>query len=116
MTIYELLTAVRSLPDTVSFSQVMAVIEAHYHFSPTAFQNGALENEAGKNEGSCRLFAFGLLHGLSEKEMLSCFGDYYRKDVLQNPDGSDHQNIRQFMKSGWQGIRFPQPALTPRSG
>ena len=27
---------------------------------------------------------------------------YYR-DVLATPDGDDHPNIRNFMKSGWEG-------------
>jgi len=30
---------------------------------------------------------------------------------LKNPEGTDHQNIRNFMKSGWDGITFDQNAL-----
>ena len=33
------------------------------------------------------------------------WGQYYR-DVLKNPDGDDHQNIRNFMKYGWEGVPF----------
>ena len=29
------------------------------------------------------------------------------KRFKKNPDGSDHGNIRNFMKSGWKGVSFP---------
>lgn len=31
--------------------------------------------------------------------------------VLKNPDGEDHQNIRNFMKLGWDGIVFSGEAM-----
>jgi len=34
--------------------------------------------------------------------------------VLGNPQGTDHQNIRNFMKIGWIGIAFEGDALKPR--
>jgi len=41
---------------------------------------------------------------------------YYREDVLGNPDGTDHANIRSFVKVGWDGVTFPYgPALLPKS-
>ncbi|VAW65482.1 hypothetical protein MNBD_GAMMA10-1709, partial [hydrothermal vent metagenome] len=40
--------------------------------------------------------------------------DYYRKDVLQNPQSNDHQNIRNFMHSGWSGISFNARVLTKK--
>ena len=60
------------------------------------------------------LFAFAQKQQLSEAQTLACFGDYYRKDVLENPQGEDHQNIRQFMKSGWFGIAFSGDALAAK--
>jgi hypothetical protein len=30
-----------------------------------------------------------------------CFGAYYREEVLGDLEGTNHQNIRNFMKSGW---------------
>ena len=33
------------------------------------------------------------------------WGQYYR-DVLANPNMSDHQNIRNFFKYGWEGVDF----------
>jgi hypothetical protein len=34
---------------------------------------------------------------------------------LATPQGSDHQNIRQFMKHGWDGVLFSQLALELKS-
>ncbi|NNF96141.1 MAG: hypothetical protein HKM94_04340 [Halobacteria archaeon] len=53
--------------------------------------------------------------GRRELETLACFGKYYREDVLQHPQGTDHLNIRTFMRHGWSGIQFEYPALTPRN-
>ena len=101
-------------PESVAFNETIAVIEALYDFTPTAFTNGATRNEAGQNNGSCKLFSFAKLNGLSPQQTLACFGDYYRKDVLDNPDGIDHQNIRNFMQTGWEGIAFDGVALTAK--
>jgi hypothetical protein len=101
-------------PDRISFEDTMAVIDALYEFTPTTFQNGNQLNEAGKNNGSCKLFSFAKLHGLSQQQTLHCFGAYYRNDVLQHPNGTDHQNIRNFMQTGWDGIEFGDTALVPK--
>jgi len=101
----------------VDFQDTMAVIAAHYHYQPTEFSNGVqqpLLNEAGKNEGSCKIFAFAKIHQLSQQQTLALFGDYYRKDVLENPEGTDHQNIRTFIRDGWDGIIFKGEALTAK--
>ncbi|MEB2777756.1 HopJ type III effector protein [Algoriphagus sp. D3-2-R+10] len=57
------------------------------------------------------MFYFAKPHGLSPSETLVLFGDFHRKDVLENPDGSDHQNIRNFMQAGWEGIEFDGEVL-----
>ena len=100
------LAKLNSVPDQVEFNEVMHVISANYHYQPRTFSNGALINESGSNEGSCKIFAFAKLHSLSKETTLACFGQYYRKDVLLNPEGIDHRNIRNFIKHGWQGINF----------
>ncbi|MBI5006027.1 MAG: HopJ type III effector protein [Nitrosomonadales bacterium] len=102
-------------PESVSFDDTMAVIESLYEFTPTSFRNGDLHNEAGKNNGSCKLFSFARLHGLSQQETLNCFGAYYRNDVLKHPQGTDHQNIRNFMRSGWEGIVFEGEAIKAKA-
>ncbi|MEL6562602.1 MAG: HopJ type III effector protein [Bacteroidota bacterium] len=112
--IKQLLDKVRTKPETVQFGEVLDVIEEFYQYRPTAFKNGDTENSEGQNEGSCKLFTFAMIHQLDEKDTLNLFGDYYRKDVLESPDGIDHQNIRNFMKYGWEGISFESTALYER--
>ncbi|MFL0801262.1 MAG: HopJ type III effector protein [Agarilytica sp.] len=107
----ELLTQLRTAPESIEFDQAMATIANHYDYTPTRFENGEVVNEAGTNEGSCKLFAFAKLNGLSEMETLALFGKYYRNDVLENPTGNDHGNIRNFILDGWLGIRFEGEAL-----
>jgi hypothetical protein len=114
MTIDSFIATLSANPDSIQFTDTMAVIEAHYDFTPTAFQNGNIRNEAGQNSGSCKLFSFAKLHGLTEQQTLACFGDYYRVDVLQHPQAQDHQNIRNFIQSGWNGMQFDQPALNAK--
>jgi hypothetical protein len=111
MTLDAFLKKLNDTPDTVTFDDTMATIGEVYDFTPKAFVNGEMKNEAGQNSGSCKLFSFGLLNGLSEAQTLACFGAYYREDVLKHPEGTDHQNIRNFMKSGWAGVKFEGPAL-----
>ncbi|WP_373689498.1 HopJ type III effector protein [Photobacterium ganghwense] len=111
-------TQLKQQPESVSFSQVMQVINDNYAYAPVTFSNGlgkeTLTNPAGTNEGSCRIFAFAQLNKLTEAETLACFGEFYRNDVLQHPAGSDHQNIRHFMKYGWAGIKFDDCPLTTK--
>ena len=114
MELKDFLHKLDAAPDSIAFGDTIALIDACYDFTPTAFTNGATRNEAGQNNGSCKLFSFALLHHLTQQQTLACFGDYYRKDVLGNPDGSDHQNIRNFMQSGWNGVKFEGAALTPK--
>jgi hypothetical protein len=107
----QLVSDIQSAPNEVEFSSVIEVIDNEYEFTPTRFQNGELVNEAKQNNGSCKIFAFAKLTGLTEQQTLACFGDFYRKDVLEHPDNTDHQNIRNFMKFGWEGIKFDGEAL-----
>ncbi len=102
--------------EAVGFNETIAVITENYHYQATEFSNGLGErlliNSAGTNEGSCKIFAFAQLNQLDQQQTLNLFGDYYRLDVLNKPDGTDHQNIRNFMQYGWEGIRFNGAALT----
>lgn len=109
------LQKLQQTPHDIAFSDTMDVIDSQYVFTPTAFRNGELENAAGENNGSCKIFAFARLQGLEPAQALACFGDFYRKDVLENPQGTDHQNIRNFMQSGWDGIAFHGTALAEKA-
>lgn len=111
MSIQELLEKIKSESQSLQFTEIIAFVDENYVFTPTKFTNGETTNEAGQNSGSCKLFSFAKMHGLTESETLACFGEYYRNDVLENPDGTDHQNIRNFMKFGWEGVKFEGEAL-----
>lgn len=89
----------------LDFEDTMQVIADNYTYTPSSFNNGDLENEAGQNEGSCKIFAFAKINNLNEEQTLKCFGRFYQ-DVVNTPDGTDHGNIRNFMQSGWSGISF----------
>ena len=106
-----LLEQLEQAPETINFKEVIAYIDENYDFTPTKFTNGNTINEANQNNGSCKVFSFAQLKNLSKEQTLSLFGEFYREDVLKNPDGTDHQNIRNFMKFGWEGISFDGEAL-----
>ena len=114
----QLLQNIQTSPETIEFDDVIDTIDDHYSYSATQFSNGIGDsrviNQAGTNEGSCKIFSFAKRHSLNEEQTLNCFGKYYREDVVKNPDGSDHANIRNFMVSGWDGIKFEGEALKDR--
>jgi hypothetical protein len=97
-------------PESISFGQSIALIDELYHFTPVAFTNGEKHNAAGENNGACKILAFGLLHQLSAPQTLHLFGDYYRA-VLDTPKAHDHLNIRNFIRTGWDGVAFELNAL-----
>ncbi|WP_353079089.1 HopJ type III effector protein [Flavobacterium sp.] len=100
----------KNLLNKKSFPESIAYIDENYLFTPTTFKNGNQLNNAGENNGSCKIFAFAQMQHLSKEETLSLFGDFYQ-DVLNSPDATDHQNIRNFMIFGWDGIHFEDEAL-----
>ncbi|MCY4043674.1 MAG: HopJ type III effector protein [Cellvibrionales bacterium] len=106
MAIEKLIQQINNDPDSTDFKEVIATIEANYAFTPTAFKNGLVNNSADKNQGSCKIFAFAKLNGLTKEQTLPLFGQYYFDEVLKHPDTDNHNNIRQFMKTGWGGITF----------
>ncbi|ELV8681224.1 HopJ type III effector protein [Vibrio fluvialis] len=114
MELSALLTQLTEQPENVVFAEVIATIDAHYDFTPTAFDNGETRNEANQNNGSCKIFSFAQLNQLCPEATLACFGDFYRQDVLQHPENDDHQNIRNFIRFGWDGVKFEGVALTAK--
>lgn len=105
------LNKVKSNPELLTFQETIEIIESNYNFTPTTFKNGNQTNNAGENNGSCKIFTFAKMHQLEKNQTLALFGSYYFDDVLKNPDGNDHQNIRNFMDFGWDGISFEGEAL-----
>ena len=97
----------------VKFADVIAYIESRYMHTPTAFKNGQQNNAATENQGSAKVFSFAQLNGLDQAQTLSLFAEHYAS-VLATPEATDHQNIRQFMLNGWDGITFEGQALTAK--
>lgn len=95
------------------FADVIAYIEQNYAHTPTAFQNGAQHNASTENQGSAKVFSFAQLNNLNPEETLALFAEHYAA-VVATPEGTDHQNIRQFMQHGWQGIKFEGQALAAK--
>ena len=115
MILDEFIQKIKKQPERLEFQEVLDVIAQHYRYIPTHFINGVGEhlqdNPAGTNEGSCKIFAFGKICNLTKEQVLACFGRYYREDVLLEPEGTNHGNIRAFIKSGWEGLSFSTPPL-----
>lgn len=97
----------------IQFSDVIAFIEARYTHTPTAFKNGANQNQTTENQGSAKVLYFAQLNGLSAEQTLPLFAEHYQA-VLNTPDATDHQNIRQFMQHGWNGVTFDGVVLTEK--
>ena len=112
MSITTFLEKLKQAPNDISFAETIAVIDENYDFNPTPFFNGTQHIAAGENSGSCKIFAFAQLQNLLQPETLACFGAYYFEEVLGNPEGTNHQNIRNFITTGWHGIQFEGEALT----
>ena len=114
MTILEFKTKLKENPNNVAFAETVEVIEAHYDFTPTSFVNGDLNNAAGENSGSCKVFAFAKIQSLTKEEALACFGAFYFEEVLNDPTGTGHQNIRNFMNTGFDGLTINGIALVEK--
>ena len=104
----------RTTPETMHFAEVIALIDTHYSHTPTAFVNGTATNQASENQGSAKVFSFARLHELNQTETLHCFAEHFRA-VSYNPIGNDHQNIRQFIANGWQGVQLADTCLTVKN-
>lgn len=115
MKLDKIIEQIKEKPESIKFQEIVTVIDENYNYTATAFSNGpgknSVYNRAGENEGSCKIFSFAKLHQLDKEQTLNCFGQYYREDVLNNPESSDHANIRTFIKYGWQQITFDDAAL-----
>ena len=95
----------------MKFSDFLDLIEQEYTFSNIAFENNGLVNSKEENQGSAKVFCFGLMHSLSKAETIKCFGEHYQS-VLDSPEShSSHLNIRNFMNTGWEGLLIDQSAL-----
>ncbi len=96
--------------ERMQFEDLMSIIDKDYNYTPAAFSNGEVENSLDENQGSAKLFCFAAVNQLSPLETLHCFGQYYQ-EVLNDPEGDSHANIRNFIIYGWEGLKFESPVL-----
>lgn len=94
----------------IQFKDVLTHIDELYNYSPSAFKNGNQVNAETENQGSARVLFFAKLNNLSKEDTLWLFAEHYGS-VLNHPDGTDHQNIRQFQLNGWDGVSFEKDVL-----
>lgn len=95
-------------PAVVKRPKLMATIGAIgsvYDVIPQSFSVGEHRNEAGENQGSLAILGFAKMQGLNEAQVLPMFGEAAR-EVLDNPEGTDHGNIRAFLRVGMDGVKF----------
>lgn len=109
MTLNELLEQLKA--KQIQFKDVLAFIEEGYNYTPSAFTNGTQSNSENENQGSARVLYFAQLNNLSADDTLCLFAEHYDA-VLETPNNTDHQNIRQFMHNGWDGVQFEKPVLS----
>ena len=86
------------LADTVK------MIDNEFDYFEVPFNCGDAQNAINENATSGKIFSLALIAGLDKDTTLNLFGEVYR-DL--SPSGSDHQNIREFIKSGIDGLKFP---------
>lgn len=89
----------------LKFEEVIELIDTHYESGLIEFKNGDLVNGPGENEGSAKLLSYAALSEMDKDTTLKLWGQYYR-EVVKDPEGNSHQNIRNFMKTGWEGVPF----------
>ena len=115
MNLEHFIRRLRETPEQITFEETIRLIDELYNFTPTPFRNGNQYNPAGENNGSCKILAFAQLNELSESDTLACFGHYYHNDVLGDPQGSGHANIRNFLQHGWDSVHFEGQPLQPKT-
>ncbi len=94
----------------LSFNEVITYIDEKYNYTPSAFKNGMLFNQEDQNQGSAKLFFFAKLNDVSKEDTLKLFAEHY-ESVIMDEKGTSHQNIRNFMEYGWEGVLFEKEVL-----
>mmetsp|Transcript_38849 Transcript_38849/g.90348 ORF Transcript_38849/g.90348 Transcript_38849/m.90348 type:complete len:236 (+) Transcript_38849:347-1054(+) len=90
-------------------------VDECYEYGLIEFKNGDIVNEPGENDGSAKVLSYAALANFDNETTLKLWGQYYR-EVLADPDGGSHPNIRNFMKYGWEGVPFENGiALTKKN-
>jgi len=95
----------------MNFSDLTNLIDQEYEFLNVAFKNNDLINLKEENQGSAKVFCFGLMHSLSKEDTIRCFGEHYQSVIDEPKNHNSHLNIRSFMSNGWNGVLINQNAL-----
>ena len=102
--------------DDLMFQEFIDMCDEQYEDGLIEFKNGDIVNKPNENHGSAKVLSYAALADFDKETTLKLWGQYYR-DVKATPDGDDHQNIRNFMKYGWDGVDFYAGiALTKKVG
>lgn len=94
----------------------MGAIEEMCEVSLVSFSVGDVQSTKGENMDSAKILSFAKLLRLSQDDTLQLFGTYYRDDVLSNPGGTNHPNIRAFISGGWDAVSFPEGLACRKKG
>mmetsp|Transcript_38850 Transcript_38850/g.90353 ORF Transcript_38850/g.90353 Transcript_38850/m.90353 type:complete len:202 (+) Transcript_38850:347-952(+) len=101
--------------DELMFEEFIEMVDECYEYGLIEFKNGDIVNEPGENDGSAKVLSYAALANFDNETTLKLWGQYYR-EVLADPDGGSHPNIRNFMKYGWEGVPFENGiALTKKN-
>eukprot|EP00588_Corethron_pennatum_P003338 CAMPEP_0194288788 /NCGR_PEP_ID=MMETSP0169-20130528/37617_1 /TAXON_ID=218684 /ORGANISM="Corethron pennatum, Strain L29A3" /LENGTH=215 /DNA_ID=CAMNT_0039035889 /DNA_START=19 /DNA_END=666 /DNA_ORIENTATION=+ len=101
--------------DSLQFEEFLEMVDECYEFGMIQFKNGDVVNAPGENDGSAKVLSYAALAEFDESTTLKLWGQYYR-EVLADPEGDSHSNIRNFMKTGWKGVPFENGiALTKKN-
>lgn len=92
------------------FKEIIAYIDENFEYTASSFKNGALMNTENENQGSAKTLYFAKLNNLSVEDTLKLFAEHYQA-VLDDKDGSSHQNIRNCMQNGWEAVVFEKEVL-----
>lgn len=95
------------------FSEIITHIDEKFNHTPTAFINGALRNESDQNQGSAKVLFYAKIKQMSKEDTLKLFAEHYEA-VLNDANETSHQNIRNFMNSGFDGLVFEGVVLTEK--
>ena len=61
--------------NSVTFKEVIDMIDKHYDYFEVPFQNGDLKSAPNENVGSSKIFSFAMLTQMDEKATLGLFGE-----------------------------------------
>lgn len=94
----------------LTFKEIIAFIDENFEYKASSFKNGMLMNAENENQGSAKILYFAKLNNVSVEDTLKLFAEHYQA-VLDDKEGLSHQNIRNFMQNGWEGVVFEKEIL-----